>query len=95
LHVCCSKVDEVEIVVQEAHDPDAIVQLLMSTRQHGDDAYPIATHADGAAVGDDDVAMVQRVESVQIDPARPRALAEGSRMSEKPGVPGSARALIA
>ena len=58
------EIDEAEIVVHEADDPNAVVDLLDAealTGEHGSDVDALAMHADAAAGGDEDVAVVQRV----------------------------------
>ena len=58
------EIDEAEIVVHEADDPNAVVDLLDAealTGEHGRDVDALAMQADAATVGDEDVAVVQRV----------------------------------
>jgi len=58
------EIDEAEIVVHEADDPNAVVDLLDAealTGEHSRDVDALAMHADAAAVGDENVAVVQRV----------------------------------
>jgi hypothetical protein len=58
------QVDESEIVVHEAYDPNAVVDLLDAEApagEHGRDVDPLSMHADAAAGGDKDFPVVQRV----------------------------------
>jgi len=58
------QVDVAEIVVHEADDPDALVDLLDSdalNSQDGGDVDALAVHADAPAGGHEDVAIVQRI----------------------------------
>jgi len=50
------EIDEAEIVVHEADDPNTVVDLLDAealTGEHGRDIDALAMHADAAAVGDE------------------------------------------
>ena len=58
------EIDEAEIVVHEADDPNTVVDLLDAealTGEHGRDIEALAMHADAAAGGDEGVAVMQRV----------------------------------
>jgi hypothetical protein len=58
------EIDEAEIVVHEADDPNTVIDLLDAkalTGEDGRDIEPLAMHADAAAVGDEDVAVMQWV----------------------------------
>ena len=58
------QIDEAEIVAHEADDPNAVVDLLDAEAlagKDGRDVDPLAMHADAAAGGDEDVAVVQRI----------------------------------
>jgi len=58
------EIDEAEIVVHEADDPMPSSTSLMPRRltgEHSRDVDALAMHADAAAVGDENVSVVQRV----------------------------------
>src|SRR3546814_20140099 len=58
------QVDVSQIVVHEADEPNAVVDLLDSEAlagEHDGNVDLLAVHADAAAGGDQDVAVVQRV----------------------------------
>ena len=58
------EIDEAEIVVQEADDPNAVVDLLDAealTGEHGRDVDLLAVHADASATGDEDIAVMERI----------------------------------
>lgn len=58
----CFIVEVSEIVVHEAYEPNAVVDFLDSqplTGEYGRDIDLLAVHADAAACGDEDVAVVE------------------------------------
>ena len=58
------QVDVAEIVVHEADDPNAVVDFLDAeflTGEHGRDIDLFPVHADAAAGGDQDIAVVQGI----------------------------------
>jgi hypothetical protein len=58
------QIDGAEIVAHEADDPNAVVDFLNAKALAGKDdgdVDPFAVHADAAAGGDQDVAVVQRI----------------------------------
>ena len=62
--VFCVPVDKAEIVAHEADDPNTLVDLLDAEALAGEDGFdvhPFAMHANAAAGGDEDVAVVQRI----------------------------------
>jgi len=66
------QIDEAEIVVHEADDPDASLDLFDAkflTGQDVGDADALAVHADSSAGGDGDISIVQRVGELGQAPA--------------------------
>ena len=58
------EIDEAEIVVHEADDPNAVVDFLDAqalSGQQGRDVDALSMHADAATGGDEDVAVVKWV----------------------------------
>ena len=58
------EIDEAEIVVDEADNPNAVIDLLDAealTGEHDCDIEALAMHADAAAGGDEGVAVMHRV----------------------------------
>ena len=58
------QVEVAEIVVHEACEPNALVDLLDAgslASQHGGDADPLAMQAEASASGDENVAVVERI----------------------------------
>ena len=58
------QIDVSEIVAHEADDPNAVVELLDADAlagEHGRDIDLLSMHADAAAGGDEDVAVVEGV----------------------------------
>jgi hypothetical protein len=56
------QIDIAKIVVHEADEPEAVVAFLdfqALAGQHGRDVYFLAVHADAAAGGDEDIAVVR------------------------------------
>ena len=58
------QVEVSKIIVHEACEPNALVDLLDAeflAGQHGRDVDPLAMQAEAAASGDDDVTIVERI----------------------------------
>ena len=58
------QVEVSEIIVHEACEPNAVIDLLDAeflASQHGGDVDPLAMQAEAATGGDDDVTIVERI----------------------------------
>ena len=58
------QVEVAEIIVHEACEPNALVDLLDAgslASQHGGDADPLAMQAETSASGDENIAVVERI----------------------------------